>query len=308
MPSSPVATLGTELPKAKVAYESGDDIPKAVELARRSDVAIVFVNQWAGEGLDAKLELGGNQNALVSAIAEANPKTIVVVESGGAILMPWIDRVPAVLEAFYPGIRGGQAIARIMTGKVNPSGHLPITFPASIDQLSFRRIPGEGLAFGTPATASYTEGAAIGYKWYDLKGIKPLFAFGHGLSYTQFSVADLSYHLDKRNLTVSFSIANIGKREGKAVGQVYIAPADYTAADWESPKRLGAFAKVDLLPGARRSVEVSIDPRLLATYQTATSTWKIRAGTYHIQVGQSSDNLPLVVDALLPEIEWSSVH
>src|SRR6185503_18984656 len=129
-----------------------------------SDVAIVFITQHNSEGYDGTLELQGDQDALVTAVSKANPKTIVVVESGGAVFMPWAGQVPAILEAFYPGIRGGTAIARILTGKVNPSGHLPITFPGSSDQLSHPVIAGAGLTDGTPAELVYGEGAAIGYK------------------------------------------------------------------------------------------------------------------------------------------------
>ena len=133
LPSSPLAELKRELPKARIAYDAGTDLASAAAIAAQADVAIVFVTRHDSEGSDASLELIGNQDALVSAVANANPKTVVVVESGGAIYMPWVGQVPAILEAFYPGIRGGAAIARILTGKVNPSGHLPITFPASSD-------------------------------------------------------------------------------------------------------------------------------------------------------------------------------
>src|SRR6185503_14016070 len=143
-----------------------------------SDVAIVFITQHNSEGYDGTLELQGDQDALVTAVSKANPKTIVVVESGGAVFMPWASDVPAILEAFYPGIRGGPAIARILTGKVNPSGHLPISFPASLDQLAHPDLPGLGLPGETPSHITYDEGAAVGYKWYDVKGYKPLWAFG----------------------------------------------------------------------------------------------------------------------------------
>ena len=229
----------------------------------------MFVTQHNSEGYDGRLELEGNQDALVAAVAKANPKTIVVVESGGAVLMPWASQVPAILEAFYPGIRGGPAIARILTGKVNPSGHLPITFLASSDQLAHPELPGLGLPGETPAKITYDEGAAVGYKWHDVKGYKPLWAFGHGLSYTNFAFANLTAQPDGKAVKVSFSIRNTGKRAGKGVAQVYVSPADWKQAGWEAPKRLGAFAKTDLKPGQRKPVELKIDPRLLATYEAA---------------------------------------
>jgi beta-glucosidase len=308
MPSSPLAALKAELPKAKVAYASGTDIEAAVALAKQSEVAVVFVTQWLGEGFDGKLELDGNQDALVAAVARANPKTIVVVESGGAILMPWLDQVPAVLEAFYPGIRGGQAIARILTGKVNPSGHLPISFPASNAQLAHAEIPGFGKPDGIPVHITYHEGAAIGYKWYDVKGYKPLFAFGHGLSYTNFAVLDPKANVAKGALTVGAALRNTGKLAGKGVVQVYVAPADLKASGWEAPKRLVAFQKLDLQPGAGNAFTHAVDPRLLATYEVADNSWRVRAGTYRVLFGQAADDLPVSVDVTLPDMTWSAVH
>ena len=304
-PSSPVKALKAAT-SAKISYASGENIAQAVALAKKSEVAIVFVTQWMGEGFDNPLELDGNQNALVAAVAKANPKTIVVVESGGAILMPWLKDVPAVLEAFYPGIRGGEAIASILTGKVNPSGHLPITFPASNDQLAHAEIPGFHKPDGIPVSITYDEGAAIGYKWYDLKGYKPLFAFGHGLSYTAFELADLKPAISGKGLTVRFSVKNTGKLKGATAAQVYVG-GDKTSG-WEAPKRLGGFAKVDLAPGALQMVEINIDPRLLATYDEATDSWMIKAGSYRVMLGLSSDNLPQAATITLPESRWSAVH
>jgi beta-glucosidase len=306
MPSSPLAALKAELPSARVTYASGDDVAAAARAARSSDVAVVFVTQWLGEGFDGDLEFAGAQNALVEAVLKANPRTVVVVESGGAVLMPWANRAPAILEAFYPGIRGGQAIARILTGKVDPSGHLPITFPASKDQLAHPVIPGFGRPDGIPVHIEYTEGAAVGYKWYDLKGYKPLFAFGHGLSYTTFHLSNLQPRIDGRSIKVSFTMTNTGSVAGKAVGQVYVEPADWRASGWEAPKRLGGFVKQALAPGESRTVEVSIDPRLLATYEAAGDAWTIKPGTYRVMLGQASDDLPLAAMLTLPASSWSA--
>jgi beta-glucosidase len=247
-----------------------------------------------------------NQDDLVAAVAKANPKTIVVAETGGAIYMPWVNDVPAILEAFYPGIRGGPAIARILTGKVNPSGHLPISFPASADQLARPNIAGLGEPDGTPAEVLYDEGAAIGYKWYDVKGYKPLWAFGHGLSYTSFALTELAAQPEGKAINVSFAIRNTGKRQGKGVAQVYVAPADWKKAGWEAPKRLGAFAKADLKPGQSKRVEVTVDPRLLATYEAAGNNWRIRAGNYRLMLGQASDDQMQVAEIVLPENVWSA--
>ena len=306
LPSPPLDALKRELPKAKIAFDAGADPAAAAALAARSDVAIVFVTRHNSEGSEASLEMVGNQDALVSAVARANPKTIVVAETGGAIYMPWIGQVPAILEAFYPGIRGGAAIARILTGKVNPSGHLPISFPASPDQLARPAIAGLGEPDGTPAQVLYDEGAAIGYKWYDVKGYKPLFWFGHGLSYTRFALSDLTAQPDGNAIKVSFSIRNIGKHAGKGVGQVYVAPADWTKAGWEAPRRLGAFAKAALKPGKTTRVQLTIDPRLLAIYEAANNDWHIRPGDYRLMLGDAADAEMQSAVVTLPDSRWSA--
>jgi beta-glucosidase len=306
LPSPPLDALKRELPKARFAFNAGSDPAAAAGLAAKSDVAIVFVTQPDSEGYDGKLELERNQDALVSAVAKANPKTVVVVESGGAVFMPWAAEVPAILEAFYPGIRGGPAIARILTGKVNPSGHLPISFPASLDQLAHPVLPGLGQPNETPVHITYDEGAAVGYKWYDAKGLKPLWAFGHGLSYTDFALSNLGAQPDGKAIRVSFAIRNSGKRQGKGVAQVYVAPADWKTAGWEAPKRLGAFAKADLKPGQSKAIEVTVDPRLLATYEAAGNNWHIRAGDYRLMLGQSSDGPMSSVTVTLPDQVWSA--
>jgi beta-glucosidase len=306
LPSPPLAELRRELPKAKISFDPGTDPAAAAAAAAAADVAIVFVTQHNSEGYDGTLELQSNQDALVAAVAKANPKTIVVVESGGAVYMPWAAGVPAILEAFYPGIRGGTAIARILTGKVNPSGHLPISFPASADQLAHPVLPGLGLPGETPSHITYDEGAAIGYKWHDAKGLRPLWAFGHGLSYTSFALSDISAQPEGKSIRVSFSIRNTGRRAGKGVAQVYVAPADWKTAGWEAPKRLGSFAKTDLRPGKSRRIDLTIDPRLLATYEAANNNWRIKQGTYRVLFGQSSDDQMQGVDVILPDSSWSA--
>jgi beta-glucosidase len=306
LPSPPLDALRRELPRAKISFDAGADVTTAAALAAQSDVAIVFLNQHLSEGSDHALELTGNQDALVTAVAKANPKTVVVAETGGAIYMPWVNDVPAILEAFYPGIRGGPAIARILTGKVNPSGHLPITFPASADQLARPAIAGLGEPDGTPAEVLYDEGAAIGYKWYDVKGFKPLFWFGHGLSYTSFALSDLTAQPYGKAIKVSFAIRNTGKRQGKGVAQVYVGPAGWQKVGWEAPKRLGAFAKADLKPGQSKRIELTIDPRLLATYEAANNNWHIKAGTYRLMVGQASDSPMQTTEIALSDNLWSA--
>jgi beta-glucosidase len=308
LPSAPLAELKRELPRARISFDSGSDPASAAAIAAKSDIAVVFVTQYDSEGFDGSLELEGNQDALVAAVAKANPKTIVVVESGGAVFMPWAMQVPAILEAFYPGIRGGAAIARILTGKVNPSGHLPISFPASADQLAHPVLPGLGLPNETPSQITYDEGAAIGYKWYDVRSYQPLWAFGHGLSYTSFALSNLAAQPDGKAVRVSFAIRNTGKRAGKGVAQVYVAPADWKKAGWEAPKRLGAFAKADLKPGQTRRIDLTVDPRLLAIYEAAGNNWHIEEGSYRLMLGEASDEIRQSVEIVLPDALWSASH
>jgi beta-glucosidase len=307
MPSAPLAELKRELPRARIGIDAGADPAAAAALAAASDVVIVFVTQYDSEGFDGSLQLEGNQDALVAAIAKANPRTIVVVESGGAVFMPWAPQVPAIVEAFYPGIRGGAAIARILTGKVNPSGHLPISFPISPDQLAHPTLVGLGLPNDTPVHVAYDEGATIGYKWYDAKGYRPLWAFGHGLSYTRFALSGLTAQPDGQAIRVSFSVRNVGKRPGKTTAQVYVAPADWRKAVWEGPKRLGAFAKVELKPGQSKRVELTVDPRLLATYEAAGNNWHIKGGGYRLMLGEASDELTQSADVTLTDAVFSAV-
>jgi beta-glucosidase len=308
MPSAPLDELKAELPRAKISYSEGDDIAAAAAAAAKAEVAVVFVTDWKGEGFDTTLDLKDNQDALVAAVVKANPKTVVVLETGGAVLMSWADQVPAILEAWYPGIRGGAAIARVLTGKVDPSGHSPISFPASTDQFAHADISGFGRPDGLPAHITYDEGAAIGYKWYDIKSFKPLFAFGRGLSYTSFAVSGAKADVADDAITVTGTLTNTGKFDGKGVVMAFVAPSDWQGAGWEAPKRLAGFAKLDLKPGAGQSFALKVDPRLLATWEAADDSWRIKAGTYHILLGQASDDLPLSLDVTLNDKTWSAVH
>jgi len=287
-PSSPMKALERQLPATQFAFDAGTNVDAAAKAAAAADVAIVFVHQWTAESLDApSLSLDGNQDAVVSAVAKANPNTIVVVESGGAVLMPWHKDVKAILAAFYPGARGGEAIARLLTGAVNPSGRLPLTFPAGTDQLVRPQIGGQSK--GPLFTVRYTEGAAVGYKWFDLHGHKPLYAFGHGLSYTSFELGGLQASQAKAQVTVKFSVKNTGKREGASVGQVYVRAPQ--SAKWEAPRRLVGFDKLKLKPGETGASAVKIDPRLLATFDESKGDWVIAPGTYEVQLGAGSDDI-----------------
>ena len=286
-PDSPMKAIKARVPDAKVVYDDGTDPARAAALAAASDVVLVFATQWTGEDLDFSVTLPDNQDATIAAVAAANPTTVVVLETGGPILMPWVDKTPAVLEAWYPGTRGGEAIARVLFGEVDAAGRLPATFAASLDQLPHPTLADNGGKPHEPFDVSYSEGAAVGYKWFDKQKIKPLFPFGHGLSYTHFTYSGLSAKPAGNSVEVSFTVTNDGSREGKAVPQVYVG-ADNANAGWEAPKRLGGFAKLDLAPGASRSVTLTVDPRLLAVY---TKGWTIKAGTYTVSLASSAADI-----------------
>jgi beta-glucosidase len=297
-PSSPLKALRARNPDATFTYNDGADPAAAAKLAAGADVVIVFANQWSGESQDHALGLGDGQDALIEAVGAANAKTVVVVESGGPVLMPWVGKVGAVVEAWYPGTNGGEAIARVLTGEVNPSGRLPITFPQGLDQLPRQTIdcdPAQPEAF---CGVDYDiEGAAVGYKWYDQKGLKPLFAFGHGLSYSTFGYSGLKTAMVGGKLTVSFTVKNTGKTAGKTVPQVYVGPK--SGSGWEAPRRLAGFKKVDLAPGASAAVSITVDPRLLATFDSRAKTWNVAAGAYEVSLGASSRDLTTRTDVTL---------
>ena len=244
------------------------------------------------------MTLPDEQDRLVDAVARANPHTVVVLETGGPVLMPWLDRVAAVVEAWYPGSRGGRAIARVLSGAVNPSGHLPATFPRALEQLPRRTIAGQGLPRGQEFEVRYDEGAAVGYRWYDQRGFEPAFPFGHGLSYTSFARDSLAARARRAELQVSFRVRNTGTRAGKDVAQIYVSPV---AGGWEAPKRLAAFAKVDLAPGASVDTTLTVDARLLAVYEPSRSAFRIAPGSYRVLLADSARDAGQSVIVDLPE-------
>jgi beta-glucosidase len=285
-PSSPLAAIQKRVPHAKVSYHDGRDTAAAAKLARDADVVLVFATQWAAEAMDVpSLALPDRQDSLIAAVAAANPKTVVVLETGGPVTMPWLPKVPAVLEAWYPGTSGGEAIAGVLFGEVNPSGHLPVTFAASEAQLPRPVLDGYPEVKDQRFDVHYHEGAAVGYKWFDLKGHTPLFPFGHGLSYSEFALSGLAAQVKDGIVHASFTVKNVGKVAGKEVAQVYVAPLN---AAWEAPKRLAGFQKVDLKPGSSTTASVTVDPRLLAVYDSATKTWRVAKGDYKVMLAASA--------------------
>ncbi len=295
-PSSPLEAIRAKAPKTKVEFNDGADPAAAAALAKASEIAIVFVNQWTSEGRDLPtLTLPDKQDDLVSAVAAANPHTIVVLETGGAAAMPWIGQVGTALEIWYPGIRGAQAAANILFGDVNPSAKLPVTFPKSDADLPHPQIPGMDLIPGPGRglrgrmpdfDIDYTEGLNVGYKWFDAENKQPLFAFGHGLSYTTFAYSGLKASID----SVSFTVKNTGKRAGAEIAEVY---AGLPAAANEPPKRLVAWDKVTLAPGESKTVTLRLDPKYLSVFDEQKDGWKLLPGEYKIFVGGSSRNTPL---------------
>lgn len=296
--SSPLEAIRALVPSAEVVFVSGDDPAVAAQAARGADAAIVFATQWTTEAQDVEtLALPDDQDHLITAVAEANANTTVVLETGGPVLMPWIDAVPAVIQAWYPGQRGGEALARILFGQVNPSGRLPMTFPRSADQAPRPTPPGlEALKASdaasnagagsaelfAPFPVDYPEGSDVGYRWYERERHTPLFPFGHGLSYTRFEYGGLRIE-DGDRLTVSFDVTNAGDRAGTDVPQLYVTPLTNGA-----PRRLAGWSRLTLAPGETRRVSITAEPRILAEYDTAAPGWRIDAGPYRVRIGRDA--------------------
>jgi beta-glucosidase len=288
LPSSPEAELKALLPGAEIDFDPGLTPAESALLARRCDVAIVFGVRVEGEGYDLPdLSLPWGQDAVIDAVASANPNTIVVLETGNAVAIPWREQVRAIVQAWYPGQAGGQAIAEVLTGAVNPSGRLPVTFPADLGQTPRPELPGLGTPWGTPTTIRYDEGAEVGYRWFAQQGERPLYAFGHGRSYTTFSYAGLE--VDGDTTTARFTVTNTGERAGADVPQLYLVG---------ERMRLLGFVRVELAPGESRDVTVTADPRLLARYDGG---WHIAGGDYEIALGAAADDLRLTVTVRLAE-------
>lgn len=306
-PSSPLRAIRAKAPNAKVNYDDGTDFAAAAKLAAGSDVAIVFVYQHTHEGADlSNLSLPDHQDELIKQAAAANPRTIVVLENGDPVLMPWLNSVKAVLESWYPGQRGGEAIANILFGDVNPSGKLPISFPKSEADLPHLTIPTPPPSNQPPNSdlqpppvfidANYTEGLKVGYRWYDAENKEPLFPFGFGLSYTTFSYSQLKVTPGKP-VQVSFTVTNTGTRAGADVAQVYLG---LPASANEPPKRLVAWEKVQLDPGQSRTVTVSIEPKSMSTFNVEKDAWELIPGDYVVLAGGSSRQTPLTATLHAP--------
>ena len=301
-PTSPLKAVSAKVPGATVAFDSGKDRAAAAELAKKSDIAIVFASQWTTEGSDLpNLSLPDNQDALIAQVAAANPRTIVVLESGTAVTMPWLDNVSAVLDAWFAGSKGADAVANIIFADVNPSAKLPMTFPRSEADLPHPNLvipPKEAQGHAAvmksgeakPTFAvTYDEGLKVGYKWYDAENKPVLFPFGFGLSYTTYAYSDLKVNPSKETI-VTFMVRNTGSRAGDEIAQVYAA---LPASAGEPPKRLVGFSKIHLNPGESREVTVKVPAEYLSIYGENPDGWKLVPGSYTFMAGPSSADLPL---------------
>ncbi len=303
-PTSPLRAIRAKAPAAKVQFASGADPAAAAALAKSADVAIIFAYQWESEGMDLEsLSLPEHQDDLIAKVAAANPHTIVVLESGTAVTMPWVDQVGGILEAWYAGSRGAEAVANVIFGDINPSAKLPMTFPKTeadlphptlvkppkvtvdADRQGWKRI-----AAGLPSfPVTYDEGVKVGYKWYDAENKPVLFPFGYGLSYTTYSYSNLKVTPGK-NPRVTFTVTNTGNRAGAEVAEVY---ASLPAAAAEPPKRLVGFSKIKLNGGESKEVTVEVDPKYLSIFNVEHNSWQLLPGEYGFMVGGSSQSLPL---------------
>ena len=300
-PSAPLKYIREHAPGARVEFNDGADPAAAAAFAKGYDVAIVFADQYMSEGADSPtLALPHGQDALIAAVAKANPHTAVVLVTGNPVTMPWVGDVRGVMEAWYPGIAGGQAIANLLFGTVNPSGKLPITFAKSEDQLPHAEIFGLSRPKGDAGLpehwveqakkesfpADYTEGARFGYKWFDSEHKEPLFAFGHGLSYTTYGYSGLT----ASGKTVSFTVKNTGGRAGEEIAEVY---AQLPTAAGENFRRLVGWQRVELAAGESKTLSVAIDPMYLSVWDTGADAWRLLGGEYEVSVGGSSRELVL---------------
>ncbi len=267
-----------------------DPVATAVDLAAQADVAIIFAGltkEWESEGFDRPdMELVGRQNELITRVTAANPNTIVVLNVGSPVSMPWLAQTPAVLQMWYPGQEGGNAIADVLFGAVNPSGRLPVTIPKRLqDNPAYINYPGEN------GKVYYGEGIFVGYRYYDKKAIAPLFPFGHGLSYTTFAYDNLQLDVNTRGEQLQVDLTNSGAYAGQEVVQVYLHDV---AARLERPlQELKAFAKVHLEPGETKTVTLQLDRQSLAYYDPDVSAWVTEPGEFELLVGASSRDIRL---------------
>jgi beta-glucosidase len=302
-PSVPLkAVQALANPGTTVTFDPGTDPAAAAAAAQGADVVLVFADQWMSEGMDRPtLSLPRNQNEVIAAVAKANPNTIVLLETGGPVSMPWAPQAAGILETWFPGIGGAEAIADVLFGKVNPSGKLPVTFAESDSQLPHPKVSGlkpstrnNGMNGGGDEEKNFTvdynvEGMAVGYKWFEEKHETPLFPFGFGLSYTTFQYANLQAKPAGDHTNVSFDITNTGSVAGDEIAEVYIK---LPASAGEPFKKLAGFKRVSLAPGATQHVDIALNLLVYSTYSVDDKSFHA-SPTFTIEAGGSSTNLPL---------------
>jgi len=292
-PSSPLEAIRAESGARQVDFVSGCDHAASIEVATGADLVVVFAQEWRAEGYDMPgVNLPDGQDELITAIAAANANTVVVIESGGAIAVPWAREVPAIIAAFYPGIGGGPAIAGVLFGRVNPSGRLPVTFPASIGQLPRpeQRDPASTTSnpnqerVGEIFEVDYDiEGSDVGYRWFARENLVPDFPFGWGLSYTTFAFSGLTVTATNSHVQVSGVVTNTGALPGATVPQVYVSRAARDGGDFVA--RLAGFDRIQLDAGQSQAVRIDLEPRILARWDDAASAFRIAGGRYTVTIG-----------------------
>jgi beta-glucosidase len=297
-PGAPLKAIAARATGA-VSFNDGSDPAAAAALAKASDVVVIFATQWSTEGMDIAMQLDGAQDRLIAAVTAANPKTVVVLETAGPVSMPWRDHAGAILEAWFPGARGADAVGKVLFGEVNPQGRLPMSFPASEAQLARPMLPGSDqniVETLTPSAArpfdvTYTEGSDVGYRGYAKSGEKPLYPFGYGLSYTAFRYSGLKVTGGK-TLTARFTVTNVSNVAGTETPQVYL-----TAAPKRIQQRLIGWSKVALKPGEARVVTVTAPARMLADWDAHAHGWRVDGGAYKLMVGPDAATATLTGSA-----------
>jgi beta-glucosidase len=301
-----VDDYGTTLgPAVRLGWAGPNDlIAKAAAAAAKADVAVVVVGERAGEGMDRlTLQLPNDQNALIEAVAAANPNTVVILQSGGGHTMPWLNKVKGVMQMWLPGDAAGPATAKMLFGDAEPAGRLPVTFPADETQGPGRQrheYPGAPDATGAIGDVAFSEDIFVGYRYWDKYGQKPLFPFGHGLSYTSFNMAPKA--VVKRadgGANVDVTVRNTGQRAGSEVVQVYVGFPESAGAP---PKQLAGFGKVTLNPGEERTVRISLDRRAFQYWNEQAGGWKRDAGSYKVMIGRSAGEILQTRDISWPAL------
>lgn len=268
------------------------DVAEAVGAARAAESVVLFAYEDATEGADrTALALPGHQSELIEAVAAANSRTTVVLNTSSCTTMPWLGRVGAVLQMYYPGQEGAEATAAVLFGDCDPGGRLTQTFPVSEDR---HPVAGDPHRYpGVDGTEEYSEGIHLGYRWYDAEDVAPLFPFGHGLSYTSFEYAELGVRPDGDGLAVGFTVRNTGRRTGTTVAQVYLGPSPDLRLD-QARRALAGYRRLELEPGREQRVTVRISARSLSSWDPERHGWVLGTGTREVSVGVSAREQRLV--------------